>query len=438
MFQEYKDYIKNIRNNLIQNDIDVEIVDIEDYRSLFMYTFTLEQVLWFYEMLGVSGSQFKKSCRYIYDEQSEEKIRQIAYKDFMGSIEGYRNLSARVFLVSKLESELADADLEGFNSKDLDENMEISLDEDINSLDNDGPTEDNMLQYSQSLEVEYVPHGIYIDEYVGNEKQDSKSLKEVPEDGDKTYVSQGIYIEDIVPREKETSNVSEVNMDNDTDYVSHGIYIEDYVSKRDREGILQDEYTEDDSGDENTEVILESDDDIFEDSEEDYILIDDDEEDEYSNSDSDEYSEDEEEDYILIDDEDESEENAEYEDDYSDEEEDYILIEDEDEEGYPEESEDEGEDYILIDNEEEDFPEESEDGDEEEDFILIDEDEDDDSSAEVEDNNSSAKAQGNVENMVSPNTAKKPKDKDISDNMQDITNRIINEGIKMFSKTFKS
>lgn len=433
MFQEYKDYIKNIRNNLIQNDIDVEIVDIEDYRSLFMYTFTLEQVLWFYEMLGVSGSQFKKSCRYIYDEQSEEKIRQIAYKDFMGSIEGYRNLSARVFLVSKLESELADADLEGFDSKDLDENMEISLDEDINSLDNDGPAEDNMLQYSQSLEVEYVPHGIYIDDYVGNEKQDSKSLKEVSENGNKTYVSHGIYIEDIVPKEEEISNVSEVNMNNDTDYVSHGIYIEDYVSQRDREGILHDEYAEDDSNDENTEVILESDDDIFEDPEEDYILIDD-EEDEYSNSDSDEYSEGEEEDYILID-EDESEENAEYEDDYSDEEEDYILIDDEEESS--EESEDEEEDYILIDDEEEeDSLEESEDEDEEEDFILIDEDEGDDSSAEVEDNNH--KAQGNVENMVSQNTAKKPKDKDISDNMQDITNRIINEGIKMFSKTFKS
>lgn len=435
MFQEYKDYIKNIRNNLIQNDIDVEIVDIEDYRSLFMYTFTLEQVLWFYEMLGVSGSQFKKSCRYIYDEQSEEKIRQIAYKDFMGSIEGYRNLSARVFLVSKLESELADADLEGFNPKDLDENMEISLDEDINSLDNNGPTEDNMLQYSQSLEVEYVPHGIYIDDYVGNEKQDSKPVEEVPEDGDKAYVSHGIYIEDIVPKEEEISNVSEVNMNNDTDYVSHGIYIEDYVSQRDREGILHDGYTEDDSDDENTEVILESDDDIFEDSEEDYILIDDNEEGGYSNSDSDEYSEDEEEDYILIDD--ESEENAEYEDDYSDEEEDYILIDDEEESS--EESEDEEEDYILIDDEEEGSLEESEDEDEEEDFILIDdEDGDNDSSAEVEDNNSSAKAQGNVENMVSPNTAKKPKDKDISDNMQDITNRIINEGIKMFSKTFKS
>lgn len=429
MFQEYKDYIKNIRNNLIQNDIDVEIVDIEDYRSLFMYTFTLEQVLWFYEMLGVSGSQFKKSCRYIYDEQSEEKIRQIAYKDFMGSIEGYRNLSARVFLVSKLESELADADLEGFNSKDLDENMEISLDEEINSLDNDGPVKDNMLQYSQSLEVEYVPHGIYIDDYVGNEKQDNKPVEKVPEDWDKAYVSHGIYIEDIVPREKETSNVSEVNMNNDTDYVSHGIYIEDYVSKRDREGILHD-----DLDDEDTEVILESDEENFEDSEEDYILIEDDEEDEYLNSDSDEYSEDEE-DYILIDDEDE--ENAEYEDDYSDEEEDYILIDDE--EDSPEESEDEEEDYILIedDDEDSDSPEESED--EEEDFFLIeDDDEDNDSSAEVEDNNHSAKAHGNVENMVSPNTAKKPKDKDISDNMQDITNRIINEGIKMFSKTFKS
>lgn len=433
MFQEYRDYIKNIRNNLIQNDIDVEIVDIEDYRSLFMYTFTLEQVLWFYEMLGVSGSQFKKSCRYIYDEQSEEKIRQIAYKDFMGSIEGYRNLSARVFLVSKLESELADADLEGFNSKDLDENIEISLDEDINSLDNDGPVEDNMLQYSQSLEVEYVPHGIYIDDYVGNEKQDSKPVEEVPEDEDKAYVSHGIYIEDIVPKEEEISNVSEVNMNNDTDYVSHGIYIEDYVSQRDREGILHDEYIEDDSDDENTEVILESDDGIFGDSEEDYILIDDDEEDEYPNSDSDEYLEDEEEDYILIDDEDESEENAEYEDDYSDEGGDYILIDDEEESS--EESEDEEEDYILID-EEEDSSEESEDEDEEEDFILIDEDEGDDFSAGVEDNNH--KAQGNIENMASPNTAKKPKDKDISDNMQDITNRIINEGIKMFSKTFKS
>lgn len=432
MFQEYKDYIKNIRNNLIQNDIDVEIVDIEDYRSLFMYTFTLEQVLWFYEMLGVSGSQFKKSCRYIYDEQSEEKIRQIAYKDFMGSIEGYRNLSARVFLVSKLESELADADLEGFNPKDLDENMEISLDEDINSLDNDGPTEDNMLQYSQSLEVEYVPHGIYIDDYVGNEKQDNKPAEEISKDEDKVYVPHGIYIEDIVPKEEETSNVSEVNMNNDTDYVSHGIYIEDYVSQRDKEGILHD-----DLDDEDTEVILESDDDIFEDSEEDYILIDDDEEDDYSNSDSDEYSEDEEEDYILIDDEDENEENAEYEDDYSDEEEDYILIDDEEESS--DSSEDEEEDFILIDDEEEDSLEESEDEDEEEDFILIEDDnEDNDSSAEVEDNNSSAKAQGNVENMVSPNTAKKPKDKDISDNMQDITNRIINEGIKMFSKTFKS
>lgn len=407
MFQEYRDYIKNIRNNLIQNDIDVEIVDIEDYRSLFMYTFTLEQVLWFYEMLGVSGSQFKKSCRYIYDEQSEEKIRQIAYKDFMGSIEGYRNLSARVFLVSKLESELAGADLEGFNSKDLDENMEISLDEEINSLDNDGPTKDNMLQYSQSLEVEYVPHGIYIDDYVGTERQNSKSAEEISKDEDKVYVPHGIYIEDIVPKEEETSNVLEVNMNNDTDYVPHGIYIEDYVSQRDREGILHD-----DLDDEDTEVILESDDDIFEDSEEDYILIDDDEEDgedEYSNSDSDEYSEDEE-DYILIDDEDE--ENAEYEDDYSDEEEDYILIEDE--EDSSEESEDEEEDFILID----------------------DEDEDNDSSAEVEDNN--PKAQGNVESRVTSNTAKKSKDKDISDNMQDITNRIINEGIKMFSKTFKS
>ena len=94
MLGEYKQYIESIRNNLIQNDVDLEYTSLDSYQELFLYAFILEQVIEFYEILGISESEYKLDSKYIHDETREEKLTSISNKKYQQFLKGYKKLSA--------------------------------------------------------------------------------------------------------------------------------------------------------------------------------------------------------------------------------------------------------------------------------------------------------------------------------------------------------
>lgn len=260
MFQEYQKYIENIRNSMIQNNIQLDVTELNTYSDVFYYALKLEQVIWFYQAMGIGGSGFYLKSPYILTECYKEKVRQIAYKDFIQFLEGYRDLYSRY--KSK----------QGLESKPVNINEDVDLDEDIDLFEEDSvdviedivreefiPTipeveeieneyspqtflnfiqsysnpETDMLQLSQS-EGDFV-HGIYIDEWTKSNTEDY--IEETLNEDSVEEIVHGIYIDEWERLEviKEDSN-NEI----------HGIYIDEWekpaYKSEDIHGVYIDEW----------------------------------------------------------------------------------------------------------------------------------------------------------------------------------------------------
>ena len=124
MFKDYKEYIENIRNNLIQNDIQVPEYELNSYSDVFKYSLILEQVCWFYQLLLLMNSEYAIQSEYLQAEGYLEKVRQLAYREFLQYLEGYKKISKSYYMLNVLKSKnLEDV----VSEEDLDIDEEIDL-----------------------------------------------------------------------------------------------------------------------------------------------------------------------------------------------------------------------------------------------------------------------------------------------------------------------
>ena len=94
MYSDYSSYILNIRNNLIQCGIDVSNTKVsiernidEDYYDLFVLSLNLEDILYFYRILGISGSKYALKGFFLpLNESYKDRVRKLAYEEYESDV----------------------------------------------------------------------------------------------------------------------------------------------------------------------------------------------------------------------------------------------------------------------------------------------------------------------------------------------------------------
>lgn len=430
MLTEYKQYIESIRNNLIQNDVDLEYSSLDSYQELFMYAFVLEQVIEFYEILGISESEYKLDSKYIHDETREEKITSISNKKYQQILKGYKKLSATYTRLEELRKKVGNLENISKEEKEFIENSVLEVDNMV-----------SLYQSQEGSEVEYASHGIYIDEYIQQENEECERKEDnIYNITETEYSSHGVYIDEVDTNTDEENSSEEIN----ESYVPHGVYLEDITIIEDTSDELEEdnglEVIEDTSS-ENSSEDLEDDGIEYSDSEDDGLIYEEEEEgiveEEYDDTEDGLVYEDEEE--HTWDDEEVYEDDSQYQ---QDEDDGIEYVDDEDSSTWSEDEveEDDGLEYaeddgLIYDADSEDGLEEPEELEEDQEDVesWLDEDED------VED-----KPITSTPDMVGVNSANRQssskavsEEKDISDKLQDVTNKLINQGISMVKGYFK-
>lgn len=231
MFEEYRKYLLNIRNNLIQNGVSLDNGKCDSYRDIFRLGYEIDGLLWLYSVLEISKSRYRLS----------DTILPMGnyYKGYM------RELFRKEYLASKKYYPPTRYDLENFRkanliSKDTCNKVETVVQ--LVSVENSSSTAKWGVSYSEhgryvedfvkpeqdKMDTEsYSIHGRYIEDYVKPEMDTDtheRSAKDFvkPEKDTESYSSHGRYVEDFVQTVKESTS-------QDSTYATHGRYVEDFV-----------------------------------------------------------------------------------------------------------------------------------------------------------------------------------------------------------------
>lgn len=214
MFEEYRKYLLNIRNNLIQNGVSLDNGKCDSYRDIFRLGYEIDGLLWLYSVLEISKSRYRLS----------DTILPMGnyYKGHM------RELFRKEYLASKKYYPPTRYDLENFRktnliSKDTCNKVETVVQ--LVSVENSSSTTKGGVSYSE--------HGRYVEDFVKPEQDKTDT---------ESYSSHGRYIEDYVKPEKDTESYSshgryvedfvqavKKSLSQDSTYATHGRYVEDFV-----------------------------------------------------------------------------------------------------------------------------------------------------------------------------------------------------------------
>lgn len=365
MLEEYRQYLLNIRNSLIQCGVEFPegATDSETYESVFYLGLKLSDILYFYRVLAVSGSEYAlKDFIFPLSKTYKDVIRAIAYAEFDEYI-----LPDYKKLIGDDEDELELDDDEDYYSEDYSDLEDVPEKEPDEVVATD--VEDEDLFTSMFGEAESDDDSAFLDESIEDRLDrefksadtgdfynipdmntpysTSKGIPApvIPEDSEEyEFVSTGVILEDYDPTEESsTIDISpSTNETGDIEYVDSGIFLEDFESVYNNDNTVQDISSQLDDYDD-TEGYYEDEDEEYSEDEEYY-----DDTEGYAEEDEEEYSEDEEyyddtEGYAEEDEEeyyDDTEGYAEEEDEYYDDTEGYAEEDDYQEDEYTDVTED--------------------------------------------------------------------------------------------------
>ena len=423
MLKDYTDYIEDIRNNLIQNDILLSAEEINSYESAFYFSLILEQVCWFYQKLLLINSEYAvRSTMYLYGDEYIEKVRQSAHKEFISIFNMYKPLSTGYHVLNQLEKEI-----EELKSKDTEVDIDIDMDEE---LDLDGIIEDEEKLSSPSKEEKISPktflslvessstsdesvvqlshtvevvHGIFIDEWSKEKDEDinrgiESDSTEENTDSDESDDELSSLLDELFGEDDEEDNdfteVGVTDVDVDTSEIEeeptnieviHGIFIDEYSKPKEvvedntssnqednayTHGIFIDEWVKDESNVKETKQ---------------------------SNEGSEVHG-------IFIDEWVKPTKSSHYDENEDDDDSEDAWGDITDSDGWGDEVEDEDEDRGITEN---------------------------------KSNFSKSEDKTNISKEYNSDTKNVEQNRDISDSIQDITNRLLTEGKQIFSKGFK-
>ena len=369
MYIDYERYIISIRDNLIQCGINLSkevSLDLGDYKNLFSLSIKLNEILEFYRVLAVSGSEYGLEDFFLpLSDTYKDRMRGICYAEYMSNIlPDYKKLLGAERIDVDSDEDISvkginynDTNPEGIKSvEDLSDFDDLFGDSRSNVLDDLGTSSMSTDEDSDPLTM-FASRFKSVDDVVDYEDDsDEESYKESEGDSDSdlfgntSYDSEDDEYDDFVFEDEETEDEG---YSEDSDEYLFGSGYED----EDEEGYSED--TDEDLFGSTPYDSEEEDEDDYSDSN--YSDSEDDEESlfgsDYSDDDDEEYSES---DYDEGDDEESlfgsdysDDDDEEYsESDYSDDDEEYSesAYSNDDEEDYLESdySEDEEDDYPQV------------------------------------------------------------------------------------------
>lgn len=221
MLQDYRNYIVNIRNGLIQCGVEVSISPLSSYRELFYEADKLSQILWFYSIMGISDSPLALDGFLInLNGYYKEKMRQKFFSEFQDYYESYKNISILASLAGEdkddaLVEDAEEFDLFGETSEDSESNVvdEVPQEESSNEMFEEvhGTYLDEENIYSnidKVLGTGYIPASIGVDLSV----QEDESLD-----------VHGVFLEDVGM----ASDLAEFELPEVSDEDVHGVMLDD-------------------------------------------------------------------------------------------------------------------------------------------------------------------------------------------------------------------
>lgn len=256
MLKEYKDYIESIRDNLIQNNIQLSVCSLDKYEDLFYYTLDLEQIVWYYRILAING--YSIDSPFISKELYIEKIRQIAYKDFTLSLEEFRNLCKNLMnKVNGTECNLVEDEEE--DDRDDEEELNLFDSEDTSSIESSteekGTMPKTFLDFIQIDSVSIpdvvqlnktIVHGLFIDEWLPNDSVIVEEPKQEVSNSNLDNIIHGLFIDEWLPKDtvvvKKLESDGTTNVQNENDSVNtniiHGVFIDEWEKKEEGDNIV--------------------------------------------------------------------------------------------------------------------------------------------------------------------------------------------------------
>lgn len=211
MLDRYSTYLLNIRNNLIQCGVEVPVKDIKDYFDVCALEEELSDVLWFYKILAVSGSEYALHDFFLpLNGYFKERMRSIYYQEFLDFLSDYKTIGVEE-LRSKYLLEGGDA----YDFKDDTQDEKVEADE-----DDVGFEEDDLFGYTDDPEEEEEPSNLQEgqqEKQEDNQQEDTLNSEDVDSDspfGNDTiavdspnspYVSHGVYLEDLYQEDDEST-----------------------------------------------------------------------------------------------------------------------------------------------------------------------------------------------------------------------------------------
>lgn len=228
MFEDYRKYLTKLRNNLIQCGVEFPISPLITYRDSFLLGMQLDDAIWYYSVLAISGSEdaIKGYCLPL-NMYYKEQMRQIFYQEFLDFVKDYRQLSI-------LNMQLNGVQVQHYsvNSNILSEDEEIDLFE-----ENETKIEPKQVEEEQQEIFIPIPepevHGVFLDS--------EPDLLSPVILSDVEYTDHGVMLDELKePEEEITQDIQEIQ--DSSKYTTHGVILDDLPSQEDSiEGTSYDE-----------------------------------------------------------------------------------------------------------------------------------------------------------------------------------------------------
>mgnify|MGYP007031359784 CR=1 FL=1 len=245
MLGDYRQYLINLRNNLIQCGVEFPINPMNTYKEIFYEADKIKQVLWYYSMMNISGSDSALKGYFIpLSGHYKSKMRDVFYKEFEDFLKDYKKISYLAYQLGEgytVESkpEFKEDIIQGDEEIDLVDDTEeyLQLEPEVKQeskphdfiapvTSGDVVFEDDLVQALNNL-VNTV-HGTFIDD-ISTKSDIVVQTKEV----------HGVFIDDTVELvAQESAKVTTGYVTNEVEV--HGIFIDDlsvFEDKGEPEGV---------------------------------------------------------------------------------------------------------------------------------------------------------------------------------------------------------
>lgn len=221
MLQDYRNYIVNIRNGLIQCGVEVSISPLSSYRELFYEADKLSQILWFYSIMGISDSPLALDGFLInLNGYYKEKMRQKFFSEFQDYYESYKNISILASLAGEDKDDALVEDAEEFDLFG-----ETSEDSESNVVD-EVPQEESSNEMFEEVHCTYLDEeNIYsnIDKVLGTGYIPASIGVDLSVQGDESLDVHGVFLEDVGM----ASDLEEFELPEVSDEDVHGVMLDD-------------------------------------------------------------------------------------------------------------------------------------------------------------------------------------------------------------------